>query len=503
MTMDCHEARQIFTGAADAAAPMRSSPRLAAAEAHVAACTACQTRLDQLAKAVLSMADDELSCAECGAQLHTYVEADLVGGDAAAALPLVHAHLATCPECRGDFGEARLALADLALGRLPQPENVPDFDTSFLRPTPRPAARDLRWLGRAAAVALLLVAGGLAATRLVLTAWPGSPAVLGGVFSPGGAPDDTPRSNSEQALRPAPGGPTAPERPPSGDRSASARSGATPIARQHATVLATPAGEDASRRAALSPGAQAGERVAAAPPGPRSPVILPPASATTAPAVPPLPVIPPTAAPGAPATDEPDDEPPAPTAVPVPTAAPTPTPVMVTRCELEQAQLDGGELSTRCAMFPQLSQFDLYTFQVENRSRWAFSLCNRTAMDTIVALYVAGTFDPAGPCQGIVAYNDDFCDTQSRLTVDLDPGTYWFLIADKSGDENKPYRFKTEAEEGAVGSPCPVEIWLPTATDPATATPTDPATATPTDAATATPTAAPIAAQGCCTSNKQ
>lgn len=474
--MDCLEARQVFTRAADSAARVEGAPRLAAAEAHVAACPACQTRLDQLAKAVLSMADDELSCAECGSQLHRYVETDLAGGDAAAALPLVHAHLATCPECGGDFAEARLALADLSLGRLPQPEHAPEFDMGFLRSTPRIPLRDPRWLGRAAAAAALLLAAGAFCAVAVLQPWsPGNdgdwagrwpwtafalPTWMGASAPPGRAPADllsaTPSAaghpNTAPVARRRAQDLTTPE--------SELRTGHGPDAPDSRAVAAARGADLAGRQPAAGVPIASGTRVAAgAPmatrPTPGAGTIPPTAEPPTAP---PSTDLPPRA------TDGPEDRTPAPT--------PTATPLMLARCELRRDAMDDGELAARCDRFPQRSQFDLYALQVDNRSRWAFSLCNRTQLDTIIAVYVAGSFDPAAPCQGIVAYNDDYCNVQSRLTVVLDPGTYWLMIAEKYGDINGPYAFKTEAEEVALGSQCPERVAVATATAMPTATPT-------------------------------
>jgi hypothetical protein len=474
--MDCLEARQVFTRAADSAARDQGALRLAAAEAHVAACPVCQTRMDQLAKAVLSLADDEISCAECGSQLHRYVETDLAGGDAAAALPLVHAHLAACPECGGDFAEARLALADLSLGRLPQPEHVPEFDTGFLRRPSIFPARDPRWLGRAAAAAALLLAAGALCAVAVLRPW-----------NSGSAGDPADRSLWTE-LSAWMGGSVPPQlastivSTATPSTAAAAVPNAAPIARRRAPDLTT--AESVSRTGAESdPSAprpvatgravDLGRRQSGTVPIAAGPIMtprptvdagaFPPTESTPTPP----PTAPSTAQPPR-ATDEPEERTPAPT--------PTATPLMLARCELRREAMDDGELFTRCDRFPQRSQFDLYAFQVENRSRWAFSLCNRTSLDTIIAVYGAGAFDPAAPCQGIIGYNDDYCNVQSRLTVVLDPGTYWLLIAEKYGDFNGPYAFKTEAEEIALGSQCPERVAVTTATPIATETPTPSAT---------------------------
>ena len=132
---------------------------------------------------------------------------------------------------------------------------------------------------------------------------------------------------------------------------------------------------------------------------------------------------------------------------------------MIARCEIRRDKFERGlDRGGMCDVFPGRSEFDLFAFRVDAPSRWAFSLCNRTELDTILAVYAEGAFDAANPCQGIVAFNDDHCADQSRLTVTLEAGSYWLLIAEKTGDASGPYAFKTEAEEGAQGSDCPALV---------------------------------------------
>jgi anti-sigma factor RsiW len=49
----------------------------------------------------------ELGCDECFDELDRYVEVDLSGGDADAAVPGLRAHLAGCPACREDYESLR------------------------------------------------------------------------------------------------------------------------------------------------------------------------------------------------------------------------------------------------------------------------------------------------------------------------------------------------------------------------------------------------------------
>jgi len=56
-----------------------------------------------LLAAVLGPEEAELGCDECFDALDRYVEADLAGSDADAAVPGLRPHLAGCPACREDY----------------------------------------------------------------------------------------------------------------------------------------------------------------------------------------------------------------------------------------------------------------------------------------------------------------------------------------------------------------------------------------------------------------
>jgi hypothetical protein len=58
---------------------------------------------------ILGPAGPELTCDECFAELDRYVEAELGGADADAAVPGMRAHLEGCPAC-GEDHESLLAL---------------------------------------------------------------------------------------------------------------------------------------------------------------------------------------------------------------------------------------------------------------------------------------------------------------------------------------------------------------------------------------------------------
>jgi hypothetical protein len=57
---------------------------------------------DKLLRALLGPRGPELSCEECFDELDRYVEFELAGADADAAIPGMHAHLEGCPACRED-----------------------------------------------------------------------------------------------------------------------------------------------------------------------------------------------------------------------------------------------------------------------------------------------------------------------------------------------------------------------------------------------------------------
>jgi hypothetical protein len=62
-----------------------------------------------LAERLIGPAGPELSCEECFDVLDAYVERELAGEDAGAAMPAMRAHLAGCSACRDDH-DSLLAL---------------------------------------------------------------------------------------------------------------------------------------------------------------------------------------------------------------------------------------------------------------------------------------------------------------------------------------------------------------------------------------------------------
>jgi hypothetical protein len=63
----------------------------------------------RMVEQLIGPTDPELSCDECFDSLDTYVELELAGVAAHAAMPLMHAHLRGCSACRDDH-DSLLAL---------------------------------------------------------------------------------------------------------------------------------------------------------------------------------------------------------------------------------------------------------------------------------------------------------------------------------------------------------------------------------------------------------
>jgi len=63
------------------------------------------SRTAELLARLLGPAGEELTCDECFEQLDRFVELDLSGREADAAVPGMRAHLEGCPACREDHGD--------------------------------------------------------------------------------------------------------------------------------------------------------------------------------------------------------------------------------------------------------------------------------------------------------------------------------------------------------------------------------------------------------------
>jgi hypothetical protein len=62
---------------------------------------------EKLLRALLGPEGPELSCEQCFEELNRYVELELAGEDADAAIPGMHAHLEGCPACHEDHVSLR------------------------------------------------------------------------------------------------------------------------------------------------------------------------------------------------------------------------------------------------------------------------------------------------------------------------------------------------------------------------------------------------------------
>ena len=71
----------------------------------------------QRLRALLGPAGPELTCEECFEELDRFVELELAGADAEAAVPGMLAHLEGCPACREDHDSLRALVAGDDTGR--------------------------------------------------------------------------------------------------------------------------------------------------------------------------------------------------------------------------------------------------------------------------------------------------------------------------------------------------------------------------------------------------
>jgi hypothetical protein len=69
--------------------------------------------LKRMVRNILTARPDEIGCDECFEQLDRFVEMELVGKNAAEAMPLVQDHLERCTDCREEFEALLAALRDL------------------------------------------------------------------------------------------------------------------------------------------------------------------------------------------------------------------------------------------------------------------------------------------------------------------------------------------------------------------------------------------------------
>jgi hypothetical protein len=69
-----------------------------------------ERRSVRLLRSLLGPSEPELGCEDCFKELDRYVELELSGADADAAVPGMRAHLEGCPACREDHDSLRALL---------------------------------------------------------------------------------------------------------------------------------------------------------------------------------------------------------------------------------------------------------------------------------------------------------------------------------------------------------------------------------------------------------
>ena len=74
------------------------------------------THLDETIARLLGPAEPEVGCETCFDELDRYVELELAGTDADAAIPGLRAHLAGCPACREEHESLRALLGGERVG---------------------------------------------------------------------------------------------------------------------------------------------------------------------------------------------------------------------------------------------------------------------------------------------------------------------------------------------------------------------------------------------------
>lgn len=388
-----------------------------------ATCPACRPRLERLGLALLEGHEDEWSCAQFLAAVAALggTLPELRGASADDAHLLGHA--SRCAACAADLAAARGALAGLLDPGAALPPSIPEFDLSFLRPT----------AAASPAIGLRRVSAGLALAALVLLlTWLGHDQLLG-LSGPGrrAAPD-----LARPTVQDAPSAPASLARGSSAAARvliASPDSGATPTP----SAQALP-GTSSPRLAVKPSGAVGATGSALASPDPAlatAPIpSATPAGQVTEPEEP----------------DEPDEPPPL-------TATPPPATALVS-CALHAFGPQSGLFTGRCGPYRSAAAYDLYRVSVSQAGRWSFDTCeDGGGLDTVLVLYPAGGFDPAAPCQGILASADDGCGGLSRLTVDLAAGTYLLLVSEQSGDLSDHYRLGVEAPAGNDACPRAVD----------------------------------------------
>jgi len=69
------------------------------------------TEMNEAISRLLGPSAREVGCDECFAEIDRYVDLELAGADADAAIPGLRAHLAGCPACREEHESLRALVA--------------------------------------------------------------------------------------------------------------------------------------------------------------------------------------------------------------------------------------------------------------------------------------------------------------------------------------------------------------------------------------------------------
>ncbi|MFU8859283.1 MAG: anti-sigma factor family protein [Cyclonatronaceae bacterium] len=69
--------------------------------------------LKKLIRAIRMTREDEIGCDDCFEQMNEFVELELAGKSPETVLPLVHDHLAKCPDCREEYEALVRSLQEL------------------------------------------------------------------------------------------------------------------------------------------------------------------------------------------------------------------------------------------------------------------------------------------------------------------------------------------------------------------------------------------------------
>lgn len=126
--MNCNEALTILVEPDHNARP--------AALDYLKAHPECLARVDQLARTLTTVADDDLPCAEARERLADYYTRQQMQKDAAQQFPQVHTHLDRCPYCQLEYAALTALMAAHQTGTLSPVTVAEPFDLKFLEELP-------------------------------------------------------------------------------------------------------------------------------------------------------------------------------------------------------------------------------------------------------------------------------------------------------------------------------------------------------------------------------